>query len=159
MDAVGSKRSGRDNNAVRMTLNQLLVELDGFEQNEGLVVICATNFPESLDSAILRPGRLDKVVAIPFPDLQGRREILEMYGNRIILADDVDLEVLARRTAGMTGADLFNILNIAAVKSSAEGKSSISMQSFEEAFDRVVVGMERRNPMSEGERKLTAYHE
>eukprot|EP00930_Biecheleria_cincta_P069015 TRINITY_DN5680_c0_g3_i1.p1 TRINITY_DN5680_c0_g3~~TRINITY_DN5680_c0_g3_i1.p1 ORF type:complete len:744 (+),score=122.25 TRINITY_DN5680_c0_g3_i1:128-2359(+) len=159
IDAVGSKRQSRDNTAVRMTLNQLLVEMDGFENNSGVVVICATNFPESLDKALTRPGRLDKQIVVPVPDLKGRLEILEMYAAKMVLDKGVDLKTIARRTAGMTGADLSNILNIAAVRSSAEGLSCVPTKYLEEAFDRVVVGLERRNPMSEQEKKLTAYHE
>ncbi|CAK9110945.1 unnamed protein product [Durusdinium trenchii] len=159
IDAVGSKRSNRDNTAVRMTLNQLLVEMDGFENNTGVVVICATNFPESLDKALTRPGRLDRQIVVPIPDLKGRTEILEMYAAKLVLDEKVDLKTLARRTAGMTGADLANILNIAAVRSSAENLPCIPTKYLEEAFDRVVVGLERRNPMSEQEKKLTAYHE
>lgn len=159
IDAVGSKRSNRDNTAVRMTLNQLLVEMDGFENNNGVVVICATNFPESLDKALTRPGRLDRQIVVPIPDLKGRMEILEMYASKLILDEHVDLRTLARRTAGMTGADLANILNIAAVRSSADNLPCIPTKYLEEAFDRVVVGLERRNPMSEQEKTLTAYHE
>lgn len=159
IDAVGSKRQSRDNTAVRMTLNQLLVEMDGFENNSGVVVICATNFPESLDKALTRPGRLDKQIVVPIPDLKGRLEILEMYAAKMVLDKGVDLKTIARRTGGMTGADLANILNIAAVRSSAEGLSCVPTKYLEEAFDRVVVGLERRNPMSEQEKKLTAYHE
>eukprot|EP00405_Crypthecodinium_cohnii_P040677 CAMPEP_0206555238 /NCGR_PEP_ID=MMETSP0325_2-20121206/17663_1 /ASSEMBLY_ACC=CAM_ASM_000347 /TAXON_ID=2866 /ORGANISM="Crypthecodinium cohnii, Strain Seligo" /LENGTH=744 /DNA_ID=CAMNT_0054055477 /DNA_START=56 /DNA_END=2290 /DNA_ORIENTATION=+ len=159
IDAVGSKRSNRDNTAVRMTLNQLLVELDGFEQNNGIVVICATNFPESLDKALTRPGRLDKQVVVPVPDLKGRLEILRLYADKLVLDKNVNLETLARRTAGMTGADLFNILNIAAVRSSAEGLAAVPMKYLETAFDRVVVGLERTNPMSDEEKRLTAFHE
>lgn len=159
IDAVGSKRSNRENTNVRGTLNQLLVELDGFEQNNGVVVICATNFPETLDKALTRPGRLDKQVVVPIPDLKGRMAILKMYAAKLVLAENVNLETLAKRTAGMTGADLFNILNIAAVRCSAENLDSVGMKYLEEAFDRVVVGLERTNPMSEHEKKLTAYHE
>ncbi|CDU19950.1 hypothetical protein YYC_00655 [Plasmodium yoelii 17X] len=159
IDAVGSKRSNRDNSAVRMTLNQLLVELDGFEQNEGIVVICATNFPQSLDKALVRPGRLDKTIVVPLPDINGRYEILKMYSNKIILSKDVDLNILARRTVGMTGADLKNILNIAAIKCSVEGKKSVDMNSIEQAFDRVVVGLQRKSPLSDEEKNITAYHE
>ncbi|CAE7503070.1 FTSH5 [Symbiodinium microadriaticum] len=159
IDAVGSKRSNRDNTAVRMTLNQLLVEMDGFENNNGVVVICATNFAESLDKALTRPGRLDRQIVVPIPDLKGRMEILEMYASKLILDEHVDLRTLARRTAGMTGADLANILNIAAVRSSADNLPCIPTKYLEEAFDRVVVGLERRNPMSEQEKTLTAYHE
>ncbi|GAW82436.1 ATP-dependent zinc metalloprotease FTSH [Plasmodium gonderi] len=159
IDAVGSKRSNRDNSAVRMTLNQLLVELDGFEQNEGIVVICATNFPQSLDKALVRPGRLDKTIVVPLPDIKGRYEILKMYSNKIVLAKDVDLHVLSRRTVGMTGADLNNILNIAAIKCSVEGKKAVDMNSIEQAFDRVVVGLQRKSPLNEEEKNITAYHE
>lgn len=159
IDAVGSKRSSRDNSAVRMTLNQLLVELDGFEQNEGIVVICATNFPQSLDKALVRPGRLDKTIVVPLPDIKGRYEILKMYSNKIVLSKDVDLHVLSRRTVGMTGADLNNILNIAAIKCSVEGKKSVDMNSIEQAFDRVVVGLQRKSPLNEEEKNITAYHE
>eukprot|EP00927_Polykrikos_kofoidii_P066748 TRINITY_DN62312_c0_g1_i1.p1 TRINITY_DN62312_c0_g1~~TRINITY_DN62312_c0_g1_i1.p1 ORF type:complete len:758 (+),score=141.32 TRINITY_DN62312_c0_g1_i1:96-2369(+) len=159
IDAVGSKRQTRDNTAVRMTLNQLLVELDGFEQNSGIVVICATNFAESLDKALTRPGRLDKTVVVPFPDLKGRTEILQLYAKKLLLDKNVDLATIARRTAGMTGADLFNILNIAAVRSSADNLTAVPMRYLEEAFDRVVVGLERSNPMSDHEKRLTAFHE
>lgn len=159
IDAVGSKRSNRDNSAVRMTLNQLLVELDGFEQNEGIVVICATNFPQSLDKALVRPGRLDKTIVVPLPDIKGRYEILKMYSNKIVLAKDVDLHVLSRRTVGMTGADLSNILNIAAIKCSVEGKKAVDMNSIEQAFDRVVVGLQRKSPLNDEEKNITAYHE
>eukprot|EP00916_Digyalum_oweni_P025876 GHVL01042593.1.p1 GENE.GHVL01042593.1~~GHVL01042593.1.p1 ORF type:complete len:598 (+),score=120.92 GHVL01042593.1:665-2458(+) len=159
IDAVGSKRSDLDRAGVRMTLNQLLVELDGFEQNERIVVICATNFPQSLDPALTRPGRLDKTVVIPLPDLEGRLEILKMYGDRIVMDEDIDLMVMAKRTAGMTGADLFNVINIAAMRASSMGKDTITMDCLENAFDRVIVGLERRNPMSEEEKKMTAFHE
>ena len=159
IDAVASKRNARDQSSVRMTLNQLLVELDGFTQNEGIVVICATNLPESLDLALTRPGRLDKTVVVPLPDLKGRREILDLYAEKVKLASSADMDVLARRTAGMSGADLANIINVAAVRASVDGLSSIPMSALEEAFDRVVVGLERRNPMSEQERVMTAFHE
>ena len=159
VDAVASKRNSRDQSSVRMTLNQLLVELDGFKPNEGVVVICATNLPDSLDKALTRPGRLDKLVVVPLPDLTGRGEILALYASKVKLAPSVDLDVLARRTAGMSGADLANVINIAAVRASVEGLGSIPMSALEEAFDRVVVGLERRNPMSEQERRMTAYHE
>ena len=159
IDAVASKRNARDQSSVRMTLNQLLVELDGFKPNEGIVVICATNLPDSLDRALTRPGRLDKTVVVPLPDLKGRREILQLYADKVKLSPSVDLDVVARRTSGMSGADLYNVINIAAVKASVEGLASIPMSALEDAFDRVVVGLERRNPMSEQERVMTAYHE
>ena len=159
IDAVGSKRHMKDTSSVRMTLNQLLVELDGFEQNEGVVVICATNFAESLDKALTRPGRLDKIVTVPPPDLQGRIDILELYGGKMKLAPSVDLSVLAKRTVGMTGADLANILNIAAIRAAAENLDSITMGYIEEAFDRVVLGMEKKTPISDSEKRMTAFHE
>ena len=159
IDAVGSKRHMKDTSSVRMTLNQLLVELDGFEQNEGVVVICATNFAESLDKALTRPGRLDKIVTVSPPDLLGRRAILDLYGSKLKLATSVDLSVLAKRTVGMTGADLSNILNIAAIKAASENLDSVTMDILEESFDRVVLGLERKTPISEEEKLMTAYHE
>jgi len=159
IDAVAQKRSTRDNAAVRMTLNQLLVELDGFTNHDNIVVLCATNMPKSLDRALTRPGRLDKHIVVPLPDLKGRNEILELYGKKIQLDADVDMSVLARRTAGMTGADLANVLNIAAVRASSKGLDEVGSLEIEEAYDRVVVGLERRNPMSDEEKQMTAFHE
>ncbi|BAM42046.1 metallopeptidase [Theileria orientalis strain Shintoku] len=159
LDAVGSKRTSTDHNTMRMTLNQLLVELDGFAKQEGIVVLCATNFPESLDPALVRPGRLDKTVYIPLPDLKGRLEILKLYASKLILSSDIDLNVVAKRTVGMTGADLFNILNTAALKCSMQGLSSITAAAVEEAFDRVVVGLKGKSLVNERERRSTAYHE
>lgn len=159
LDAVGSRRSSMDHNSVRMTLNQLLVELDGFAKHEGIVVLCATNFPESLDPALVRPGRLDKTVYIPLPDMKGRLEILKHYASKMILSSDIDLTTMAKRTVGMTGADLFNILNTAALKCSVQGLSAITASALEEAFDRVVVGLKGKPLINERERKSTAYHE
>ncbi|XP_953153.1 metallopeptidase, putative [Theileria annulata] len=159
LDAVGSRRSSMDHNSVRMTLNQLLVELDGFAKHEGIVVLCATNFPESLDPALVRPGRLDKTVYIPLPDMKGRLEILKHYASKMILSSDIDLTTMAKRTVGMTGADLFNILNTAALKCSVKGLSAITATALEEAFDRVVVGLKGKPLINERERKSTAYHE
>eukprot|EP00397_Hematodinium_sp_SG-2012_P003091 GEMP01003099.1.p1 GENE.GEMP01003099.1~~GEMP01003099.1.p1 ORF type:complete len:707 (+),score=169.77 GEMP01003099.1:43-2121(+) len=159
IDAVAQKRSARDNTAVRMTLNQLLVELDGFTSHDNIVVLCATNLPKALDKALTRPGRLDKTIVVPLPDLKGRLEILDLYAAKLQLSDDVDMSVLARRTAGMTGADLANVLNIAAVRASSKGLDVVGNHEIEEAYDRVVVGLERRNPMSEEEKKMTAFHE
>lgn len=142
-----------------MTLNQLLVELDGFTNHDNIVVLCATNLPKSLDRALTRPGRLDKQIVVPLPDLRGRNEILKLYGKKIQLDAGVDLSVLARRTAGMTGADLANVLNIAAVRASSKGLDEVGSLEIEEAYDRVVVGLERRNPMSDEEKQMTAFHE
>ena len=159
IDAVGGKRSKEGASYTRMTLNQLLVELDGFEKAEGVVVICATNFAESLDKALTRPGRLDKIVTVNPPDIKGRMEILEMYGKKLRLAPTVDMQTIARRAVGMTGADLFNILNIAAIRAAADNLDSITMDVLDDAFDRVVMGLERKTPISEDERRMTAYHE
>ncbi|XP_053990338.1 uncharacterized protein LOC128882662 isoform X2 [Hylaeus volcanicus] len=159
IDAVGSRREAKDSSSARMTLNQLLVELDGFRQNAGIVVICATNSPESLDPALTRPGRLDKTIHVPLPDLQGRLEILNHFAKSVVLSEDANMKSLARLTVGMTGADLSNVINIAAVRSAASNEKCISMKSLESALDRVVVGLERRNPMSLDERKLTSIHE
>jgi ATP-dependent metalloprotease FtsH len=160
IDAVGGKRSVKDTSSVRMTLNQLLIELDGFEENSGVVVVCATNYAESLDKALTRPGRLDKVVTVPYPDLQGRKEILEFYGSRVKLESSVDLNVLAQRSVGMTGADLANIVNIAAIRAGSLNYDSITMDLVEEAFDRIVLGLERKSAaMNEDERRMTAFHE
>eukprot|EP00747_Dinoflagellata_sp_TGD_P091417 gnl/TRDRNA2_/TRDRNA2_165042_c0_seq1.p1 gnl/TRDRNA2_/TRDRNA2_165042_c0~~gnl/TRDRNA2_/TRDRNA2_165042_c0_seq1.p1 ORF type:complete len:804 (+),score=129.48 gnl/TRDRNA2_/TRDRNA2_165042_c0_seq1:316-2412(+) len=159
LDAVGGKRSSREMSHHRQTLNQILVEVDGFKQNEGLVLIAATNFPESLDKALTRAGRLDKKVVLPLPDLRGRQDILQLYAKNITLDCDVDLSVLAQRTTGMTGADLSNILNIAAISASMDQMPAVSQRYLEEAFDRVVVGAARRSPMSQREKNTTAYHE
>jgi ATP-dependent metalloprotease FtsH len=126
IDAVGSKRNARDNSAVRMTLNQLLIELDGFSTNEGVVVLCATNYPQSLDPALTRPGRLDRTVVVPSPDLKGREELLSLYAGKVSLDEDVDLEIFARRTTGMTGADLANLINIAAIRSAVSGRQTVN---------------------------------
>lgn len=159
LDAVGSKRSATDHNSVRMTLNQLLVELDGFSKRDGVVVLCATNFPESLDPALVRPGRLDRTIHIPLPDYKGRYDILKLYSKKITVAPDVDLSTFAKRTVGMTGADIFNILNMAALKCSIQGLAAVTSSAIEEAFDRVVVGLKGKSLVSEREKKATAYHE
>ncbi|CDR94909.1 ATP-dependent metalloprotease FtsH family protein, putative [Babesia bigemina] len=159
LDAVGSRRSATDHNSVRMTLNQLLVELDGFDKREGIVVLCATNFPESLDPALVRPGRLDKTIHIPLPDYKGRYDILKLYSKKISVAPDVDLSTIAKRTVGMTGADIFNILNMAALRCSLQGLAAVTSSAIEEAFDRVVVGLKGKPLTNEREKKATAYHE
>jgi len=116
IDAVGGTRRLKDQSALKMTLNELLVQLDGFDDNKGIIVIGATNFMESLDSALLRPGRFDKHVTVPLPDVGGRKEILEMYAKKTKLDPDVDLNVVARGTTGFSGADLYNLMNQAALK-------------------------------------------
>jgi len=143
-----------------MTLNELLVQMDGFEENNGIIVIGATNFAESLDSALLRPGRFDKHVAVPLPDVGGRKEILDMYAAKTKISDDVDLGVLARGTTGFSGADLYNLMNQAALKASVDGLDKITMEVFEWAKDKIIMGAERKSAVITPETaKCTAYHE
>ena len=159
IDAVGSKRSARDVQAARLSLNQLLVEMDGFDKTNGVIVIGATNLPALLDSALTRPGRFDRHVTVPVPDVKGRRAILDLYAKKIPLSADVDLDVLARGTSGCTGAQLFNLINSAALRASSKGHVSVSMREMEYAKDKILMGAERSNLMSPEEKKLTAYHE
>jgi len=160
IDAMGGSRKLKDQSAMKQTLNELLVQLDGFEENSGIIVIGATNFAESLDQALLRPGRFDKNVAVPLPDVGGRKEILEMYSAKTKLADDVDLNVLARGTTGFSGADLYNLMNQAAVKASVDELEAITMQVFEWAKDKILMGAERRSAViTPKSAKYTAYHE
>ena len=145
---------------MKMTLNQLLVEMDGFQQNSGVIVIAATNYPEVLDNALQRPGRFDRHVAVPLPDVAGRKEILKMYCNTIQVADDVDVDVLARATPGMAGADIANLVNQAALKASLDECAAVDMAAFEYAKDKIVMGAERKSAIISPESaKLTAYHE
>ena len=137
IDAVGGTRKLKDQSALKMTLNELLVQMDGFEENNGVIVIGATNFAESLDSALLRPGRFDKNVAVPLPDVGGRKEILDMYAAKTKVSEDVDLGVLARGTTGFSGADLYNLMNQAALKASVDGLDKITMEIFEWAKDKI----------------------
>ena len=142
------------------TLNQLLVEMDGFESNEGVILIAATNRPDVLDPALLRPGRFDRQVMVPTPDLRGRRRILEVHTKRTPLAGDVDLEVLARGTPGFSGADLENLVNEAALQAAKLNQDRLDMHDFEYAKDKVLMGRERRSLiLSEEEKRITAYHE
>lgn len=160
IDAVGGTRRLKDQSALKMTLNELLVQLDGFEENNGVIVIGATNFMESLDTALLRPGRFDKHVAVPLPDVGGRKEILEMYAKKTKLADDVDLSVLARGTTGFSGADLYNLMNQAALKASIDGLNSINMSVLEYAKDKILMGAERKTAVITKETaRCTAFHE
>jgi len=160
IDAVGGTRKLKDQSALKMTLNELLVQLDGFDENNGIIVIGATNFMESLDSALLRPGRFDKHVAVPLPDVGGRKEILEMYSKKTKLSKDVDLNVLARGTTGFSGADLYNLMNQAALKASVDGLNSITMAVFEYAKDKIIMGAERKTAVITAKTaKCTAYHE
>ncbi len=160
LDSVGGKRNPKDQQYMKMTLNQLLVELDGFNPSEGIIVIAATNFPESLDSALVRPGRFDRHIAVPNPDAIGRRQILEVHAKDLPLDDDVKLDIIARGTPGFSGADLANLANIAALKAASDGFSSVKMAHLEHAKDRILMGAERKSAfISEDTRRLTAYHE
>ena len=160
IDAVGGTRKLKDQSALKMTLNELLVQMDGFDENNGIIVIGATNFVESLDSALLRPGRFDKMVTVPLPDVGGRKEILEMYAKKTKLAPDVDLSVLARGTTGFSGADLNNLINQAALKASVDGLPHITMAVLEYAKDKILMGAERKTAVITKETaRCTAYHE
>mmetsp|Transcript_89735 Transcript_89735/g.256474 ORF Transcript_89735/g.256474 Transcript_89735/m.256474 type:complete len:709 (+) Transcript_89735:199-2325(+) len=160
IDAVGSSRHLKEQQAMKMTLNQLLVEMDGFEQNQGIIVIGATNYADVLDDALMRPGRFDRHVAVPLPDIKGRQQILELYTTKIPTAKDLDLKNLARGTPGMSGADLFNMVNQAALKASVDGKSHVSHAAFEYAKDKILMGSERKSAVISPETaRMTAFHE
>ncbi|KAK7351018.1 hypothetical protein VNO77_10141 [Canavalia gladiata] len=159
IDAVGSTRKQWEGHT-KKTLHQLLVEMDGFEQNEGIIVMAATNLPDILDPALTRPGRFDRHIAVPNPDLRGRQEILELYLQDKPLADDVDIKSIARGTPGFNGADLANLVNIAAIKAAVEGAEKLAAAQLEFAKDRIIMGTERKTmSISEESKKLTAYHE
>ena len=151
---------GGGNDEREQTLNQLLVEMDGFGTNEGVILIAATNRPDVLDPALLRPGRFDRQVVVPNPDMIGREKILKVHMKKVPLAKDVEPRVIARGTPGFSGADLANLVNEAALLSARKGKLEVSMEEFEQSKDKVMMGSERRSMvMTEDERKLTAYHE
>lgn len=160
IDAVGSKRNARDPQHSRMSLNQLLIELDGFSESTGVVVIVATNFPETLDKALLRPGRFDKHVHVPLPDVTGRRKILNLFTKDIKLAKDVDLGLVSRATPGFSGADLNKLINQAKIMASLDNSPSLQMSHLERSRDEMLMGAERKSfLMSLEDRKLTAFHE
>jgi len=163
IDAVGRHRGaglGGGNDEREQTLNQLLVEMDGFESNEGVILVAATNRPDVLDPALLRPGRFDRQITVSNPDILGREKILKVHMRKVPLAPDVDTRVIARGTPGFSGADLANLVNEAALLGARAGKRMVTMNEFESAKDKVMMGTERRSMvMSEDEKKLTAYHE
>src|ERR1700755_2577467 len=163
IDAVGRHRGaglGGGNDEREQTLNQLLVEMDGFEANEGVILIAATNRPDVLDPALLRPGRFDRQVVVPNPDVNGRERILRVHMKNVPLAADVETKVIARGTPGFSGADLANLVNEAALMAARKNRRMVTMRDFEEAKDKVMMGAERRSMvMTEEEKKNTAYHE
>ena len=163
IDAVGRHRGaglGGGHDEREQTLNQLLVEMDGFESNDGVILIAATNRPDVLDPALLRPGRFDRQIVVDAPDVRGREGILRVHTRKIPLAADVTLETIAKGTPGMAGADLANLVNEAALLAARRNKSLVDMQDFEDAKDKVMLGVERKSlVLSEDERRLTAYHE
>ncbi|WP_412058902.1 ATP-dependent zinc metalloprotease FtsH [Bartonella sp. DGB2] len=163
IDAVGRHRGaglGGGNDEREQTLNQLLVEMDGFEPNESIILIAATNRPDVLDPALLRPGRFDRQVVVPNPDVAGREQILNVHIRNVPLAPNVDLKVIARGTPGFSGAELMNLVNEAALMAARRNKRLVTMQEFEDAKDKVMMGSERRsNAMTQAEKELTAYHE
>jgi len=163
IDAVGRHRGaglGGGHDEREQTLNQLLVEMDGFEGNEGVIVIAATNRPDVLDPALLRPGRFDRQVVVPLPDIRGREQILKVHMRKVALGDDVKANIIARGTPGFSGADLSNLVNEAALFAARANKKLVDMEEFERAKDKIMMGAERRSlVMSEEEKRLTAYHE
>ena len=163
LDAVGRQRGaglGGGHDEREQTLNQLLVEMDGFEQNSGIVVLAATNRPDILDPALLRPGRFDRRIVVDLPDVRGREQILRVHTRRIPLAPDVDLATLAKSTPGFSGADLANLVNEAALLAARRNSNVVTMRDFEDAKDKILMGIERRSMvLSEQERRITAYHE
>ncbi|MEM7724563.1 MAG: ATP-dependent zinc metalloprotease FtsH [Pseudomonadota bacterium] len=163
IDAVGRSRGaglGGGNDEREQTLNQLLVEMDGFDANEGIIIVAATNRPDVLDPALLRPGRFDRQVQVPNPDIKGRDRILGVHARKVPLGPDVDLRIIARGTPGFSGADLANLVNEAALMAARVGRRFVTMEDFENAKDKVMMGTERRSMvMSDEEKALTAYHE
>lgn len=163
IDAVGRHRGaglGGGNDEREQTLNQLLVEMDGFSPQEGIIVIAATNRPDVLDPALLRPGRFDRQIVVPLPDISGREQILNVHSKKVPLAEDVDLRTIARGTPGFSGADLANLVNEAALLAARKNQTIVGMKELEDAKDKVMMGAERRSLiMTEEQKKLTAYHE
>jgi len=163
IDAVGRQRGsgvGGGNDEREQTLNQLLVEMDGFESNEGVILLAATNRADVLDKALLRPGRFDRQIHVPLPDINGRKKILDIHAQKIPLGPDVDLRIIARGSPGFSGADLANLVNEAALTAARTGKRFVTMEDFEFAKDKVMMGSERRSMvLTEEQKEMTAYHE
>lgn len=160
LDAIGGKRNPKDQAYAKQTLNQLLVELDGFSQTSGIIIIGATNFPESLDKALTRPGRFDKLVNVDLPDVRGRADILKHHMKNVEVSKDVDPTIIARGTPGLSGAELMNLVNQAAVYASQQNALAVDMNHFEWAKDKILMGAARKTMvMTEATRKATAYHE
>ncbi|WVY92306.1 hypothetical protein V8G54_037820 [Vigna mungo] len=160
IDAMGGKRNPLESNWRRMTLNQLLIELDGFKPNEGIILIGATNFPESLDDALVRPGRFDRKVEVPNPDVRGRQQILESHMSKVVKDADVDLMIIARGTPGFSGADLANLINMAAIRAAMNDSKAVTMADLEHAREKILMGSELKSTVvSEATRKLTAFRE
>ncbi|HNW30217.1 MAG TPA: AAA family ATPase, partial [Spirochaetota bacterium] len=163
IDAVGRLRGaglGGGHDEREQTLNQLLVEMDGFETNEGVIIIAATNRPDVLDPALLRPGRFDREVVVDIPDVKGREKILAVHSKKIPLSREVDLKIIARGTPGFTGADLANLVNESALLAARRGRKRVTMEDMEDAKDKVLMGPERRSILiSDKEKEITAYHE
>ena len=163
LDAIGRKRGagvGGGHDEREQTLNELLSEMDGFDPNEGVIILAATNRPDVLDPALLRPGRFDRKITVPSPDIEGRKDILDLHTKDKEIADDVDLEVLSRRTPGFVGADLENLANEAALLAGRKGKEKVEMTDFEQSIDRVIAGVQRKGmAISDEEKEKIAYHE
>ena len=160
IDAIGASRALKEQAAMKMTLNQLLVEMDGFEQNAGVIVIGATNIADSLDPALLRPGRFDRHVAVPLPDIEGRKQILALHASKVPLEPKADLKKLAQGTPGMSGADLANLVNQAALKAALDGLESVSEAALDYAKDKILMGAERKSAvLSKETMRMTAFHE
>ncbi|KAI8870394.1 ATP-dependent metallopeptidase Hfl, partial [Ramicandelaber brevisporus] len=160
LDAIGAKRSAKDQTYIKQTLNQLLVDLDGFSPSEGVIFIAATNFPEMLDKALVRPGRFDRHVNVPLPDVRGRIQILSLHTKNVPLDPTVDISVIARGTPGFSGADLANLVNHAAIQASRDGSRTVLMRHLDFAKDKILMGAERRSAVVTAESKRrTAYHE
>lgn len=160
IDAIGSTRALKEQQALKMTLNQLLVELDGFKESEGVIIVGATNFPELLDPALIRPGRFDRNVSVPLPDLRDRIDILDLYLSKIPCAENVESKIIARGTPGASGAELANLVNIAAIRASTKGAELVSLEDLEYAKDKILMGSERKSAIiPDAVRKVTSYHE